>query len=330
MGRLVNDERVLPVRLNFWARYSWVAAAAAVLAFIILNPFTSTRESWKGPVAQKTEDEKAALSDQAKTSGYLASVKSSPSTFLGRETSHPQYAMARKAKVSKPKEAANLAAGGASSLSARGAVSGVPAAMVVASKPADKDQPEAETYSKRMEASEAPAMPQAFPAAAPPAEKKAQETMSKQSRAADAVLSATASSGGAGNAADVASNEPLESREAAILSRSGANSPFRTQNLEIVTDEPSFRSYWQALQPGQAVLKVDFSRQAVVVLLAGEKPTAGYSISMTALEDKNNRVAVHYRISSPPSGVMVAQILTRPWCLEVIPKPAKPVVFIKD
>jgi hypothetical protein len=75
---------------------------------------------------------------------------------------------------------------------------------------------------------------------------------------------------------------------------------------------------------------VDFTKNSVVILNAGEKPTAGYSIHVSRLEEKADQLVIHYKLESPEPGAVTAQVLTHPWSLQVIPKPSKPVAFQKD
>ena len=110
----------------------------------------------------------------------------------------------------------------------------------------------------------------------------------------------------------------------------GGNGPSGTENSELITDSDTFNRDWQVFRPGQTAPAVDFTTQAVVYLTAGEEPTAGFSIHILNLEEKPDALVVHYQVQSPAPGVGEAQVLTRPWSLQVIPKPVKPVVFQKD
>jgi hypothetical protein len=110
----------------------------------------------------------------------------------------------------------------------------------------------------------------------------------------------------------------------------GSLNPSTSELKEVVTDPDNFQKYWQTLEPGQALPTVDFTTQAVVVLLDEERPTAGYSIHVANLEDKADQLVIHYKVEAPAANTFTAQVLTRPWVLQIIPKPSKPVVFQKD
>jgi len=111
---------------------------------------------------------------------------------------------------------------------------------------------------------------------------------------------------------------------------SGNNAPSSVETAQLIVDPGAFMEAWKILRPSENPPQVDFALKAVVSLEAGEQPHAGYGIHVTNLEEKEDELVVHYRIESPPDDSISAQILTRPWSLEVIPKPLKPVVFQKD
>jgi hypothetical protein len=102
------------------------------------------------------------------------------------------------------------------------------------------------------------------------------------------------------------------------------------EQAELITDGDSFQKYWQVSHPGENAPVVDFTTQAVVVLMAGVKPTAGYSIHVSRLEEKSDQLVIHYKVESPAPDAVTAQIITHPWAMQVIPKPSKPVTFLKD
>ncbi|HEV2354185.1 MAG TPA: zf-HC2 domain-containing protein [Puia sp.] len=123
---------------------------------------------------------------------------------------------------------------------------------------------------------------------------------------------------------------PAAPSTTAVTSWSGSFNPASSETQELVTDAVTFQKYWQTFRSGQVPPTVDFTTQAVVVLMDQERPTAGYSIQITALEDKSDQLVIHYKVEGPASGSFNAQVLTRPWTLQIIPKPTKPVVFQKD
>lgn len=99
---------------------------------------------------------------------------------------------------------------------------------------------------------------------------------------------------------------------------------------ELVTDPATFQNYWQTLQPGHSPPAVDFTHQAVIVLMDQERPTTGYSIHISSMEDQPGQLVVHFKVESPAPGAAEQPLFTRPWTLQIIPKPTKPVAFQQD
>jgi len=75
--------------------------------------------------------------------------------------------------------------------------------------------------------------------------------------------------------------------------------------------------------------QVDFSRQTVIGIFAGQKNTGGYSIRILRItarteKGKPSSATVHYRVAAPPADGMVTQALTYPYTiLRVDGKPEK-------
>jgi|GEM_PF-1798550 len=111
---------------------------------------------------------------------------------------------------------------------------------------------------------------------------------------------------------------------------SGLKETTSSEEQLLVTDAESFKVYWDIFQPGQALPEVDFTGQAVVVLTDSQRPTGGYRIHVSYLEETSDHLIIHYKTENPPPDSMNIQALTWPWTLQVISKPAKPVVFQRD
>jgi hypothetical protein len=125
-------------------------------------------------------------------------------------------------------------------------------------------------------------------------------------------------------------NLPPASTPTPLSSWAGSYNPSSSELQQLISDAETFQKFWQTYQLDKPVPTVDFSTQAVVMLIDQERPTSGYSIGVSSLEDKPDQLVIHYKTQSPAPGSFNAQVLTRPWSLRVIPKPSKPVVFLKD
>jgi hypothetical protein len=128
---------------------------------------------------------------------------------------------------------------------------------------------------------------------------------------------------------------PVESEKAApaagtSLPRwSGPNARTAAETQEIIIDPQTLKAYWTLLNPGEPPPSVDFTKYAVVMLVSAEKPTAGWHVGIERVEETSSNIVVWWMEDAPAAEGFVAQVISRPWTLQVVPKPVKPVIFKK-
>jgi len=66
--------------------------------------------------------------------------------------------------------------------------------------------------------------------------------------------------------------------------------------------------------------KIDFSREMIVAVFMGSRPTSGFSTAVVSALAANGALLVRYTESVPPSGGVTAQVLTFPFHIVAIPK----------
>ena len=98
----------------------------------------------------------------------------------------------------------------------------------------------------------------------------------------------------------------------------GAQSGIQTTRREVVRTATVWNALWAAHASGRPAPEVDFSRDMVVAMFAGSRPSAGYSIEIVSVERENGALTVKFRESAPPSDAMVAEVLTSPFHLAVV------------
>lgn len=59
--------------------------------------------------------------------------------------------------------------------------------------------------------------------------------------------------------------------------------------------------------------KIDFGKEIVVAVFAGEKPTGGHGIEITSVERIDERLLVSFVERNPPPGSVVTQAFTQPF-----------------
>ncbi len=111
-----------------------------------------------------------------------------------------------------------------------------------------------------------------------------------------------------------------------------------TQPLEkIISDPKTWQDYWGRHQKNQTETAplpvVDFEKNEVIAVFAGEQPTLGFRVEitrvlMTQWENAPARI-VRYRVIGPSEGTVAGQALTQPYCLKIVPKFNGPTFFRK-
>ena len=82
--------------------------------------------------------------------------------------------------------------------------------------------------------------------------------------------------------------------------------------------------------PPPAVPAIDFSKGMVLGVFAGQKPTAGYRVTITQINLTPEALVVRYHETPPPADMATAEVLTQPYELQVFPKTPLPVRFAKQ
>ncbi len=75
--------------------------------------------------------------------------------------------------------------------------------------------------------------------------------------------------------------------------------------------------------------KIDFSKQMIIAVFQGQKPSGGYSIAITKLSRDDKRLEVFVEEKSPGSGCFTTQVITQPYHLIVTEKSDRKVVFTR-
>jgi hypothetical protein len=129
---------------------------------------------------------------------------------------------------------------------------------------------------------------------------------------------------------DRAEPESIEWRPLA----SGQNSAARVPLVRVIRGPDLWADLWAAVTANQLNPPerpaVDFSEEAVVVLLLGERRTGGYSIAIEQIIDRRESVEVVVEVTRPEPGAMVTQALTSPFYIAAVPVADKKIAFSGD
>lgn len=116
----------------------------------------------------------------------------------------------------------------------------------------------------------------------------------------------------------------------------GFQSGVRERKALVVKSEKEWRELWEMhssfFAPAKPVPSIDFDKEMIVAVFAGEKRTGGYVIEITVIEEDRakQQLRVVYRETKPPAGVMVTQVLTQPYCIVRLKKIDLPARFVNE
>jgi hypothetical protein len=114
----------------------------------------------------------------------------------------------------------------------------------------------------------------------------------------------------------------------------GAHCAVRIPAAMILSDEDSWQQVWDALHSNVLVPPerphVDFHAEQIVVLVLGERPTAGYGVRIGSATERPEVVVVTVQVTEPASDAVVAQVLTTHFQIAAIPRFPKPVLLAGD
>lgn len=103
----------------------------------------------------------------------------------------------------------------------------------------------------------------------------------------------------------------------------GQQGPFPDRGFIVVQDPTTWKSLWA----GRPAPNVDFTQYSVLVALMGQQPTAGYSVNITDVRATGTQIMSYLTETKPKPGDQVAQVLTYPYDMVVVPKLTQPVAF---
>ena len=83
--------------------------------------------------------------------------------------------------------------------------------------------------------------------------------------------------------------------------------------------EAAWKQLWQQHSPDRPRPVVDFTKEMVVGVFLGSRPTAGYGLEIVSAIEMNGTLVVRYKEAAPPRGTMTAQVLTSPYHLVTVP-----------
>jgi hypothetical protein len=107
----------------------------------------------------------------------------------------------------------------------------------------------------------------------------------------------------------------------------GAMSEVSTARQVEVSNRDAWAALWREHAPNRPLPEVDFSREIVVGVFLGTRPTAGFAVEIVGYREDEGRLVVQYRETAPSRGAITAQMLTSPYHLVAVPKRTGAITF---
>jgi hypothetical protein len=102
----------------------------------------------------------------------------------------------------------------------------------------------------------------------------------------------------------------------------GDRSQIMSAREVVVRTVAEWEALWRSHLPARQPAAVDFSKEMVVGVFLGSRPTPGYGVTIVSATEQGSVLAVRYRETSPPSDAILAQVITFPYQIVAIPMSA--------
>ncbi len=102
----------------------------------------------------------------------------------------------------------------------------------------------------------------------------------------------------------------------------------QTARQVTVRTAAEWKTLWKEHAPAEKMPTIDFTKDMVVGIFLGTKPSTGHSVEIVGVRMQEGELIVEYVQKQPGRGTMAAQILTEPYHLVSVPQHAGTVRFI--
>lgn len=90
-----------------------------------------------------------------------------------------------------------------------------------------------------------------------------------------------------------------------------------------ITSSAELTRLWRMISTDTSIPAIDFEKNEVIAVFAGQEPTLGYSIAISKIEDGSVR-NVAISISKPGASCLAGQAITSPYQIIAVPKTSLP------
>jgi len=104
----------------------------------------------------------------------------------------------------------------------------------------------------------------------------------------------------------------------------GVHSNVQTRTNYLITSETELNKLWKMIDASGEMPNVDFNKNYVAAVFAGAKPTVGYSVQVSKVEDTADARNVTVTLINPGSNCAEKSSVTAPYTLVELPKTSLP------
>jgi hypothetical protein len=97
----------------------------------------------------------------------------------------------------------------------------------------------------------------------------------------------------------------------------------------VARDAAQWQALWQRHAPGRPAPAVDFTKQMVLAVFLGSRPSGGYQVQISGVRVDGDTLVVQWRETAPGPGQLAAQVLTSPSHIVTVPRHAGDIRFEK-
>jgi hypothetical protein len=112
------------------------------------------------------------------------------------------------------------------------------------------------------------------------------------------------------------------------VSKSDSSSVDEPQQV-VVRNMDAWNVLWKSHTNAPTVPRVDFTKDMVVAVFLGTRPSAGFSVEILRARRDGGELVIEYAESRPAPGGVAAQLLTAPAHIVTVPRHNGPVRFEK-
>jgi len=109
--------------------------------------------------------------------------------------------------------------------------------------------------------------------------------------------------------------------------QSGEHRPGAT----LITTQDEWQAFWHRHTswriPPAPQPELDFQVHSVIVICAGDEPTAGWALETHSVAQEKGRIVVHASLHAPAADALLPQVVTQPYQILLVPRTSGEVVL---